>query len=99
MRGLFEEVEGGLLTLEDLDEELSLQEQILDLRLSLALAREKHTHHFNSLNSESLVDSFNDYCDASWILFSEAVVGGCLNPFSPGWPRAVQRVAALTHYS
>lgn len=52
MRGLFEEVEGGLLTLEDLDEELTLQEQVLDLRLSLALAREKHTHRLNSLNSE-----------------------------------------------
>lgn len=52
MRGLFEEVEGGLLTLQDLDEELTLQEQILDLRLSLALAREKHTHSLNSLNNE-----------------------------------------------
>lgn len=51
MRGLFEEVEGGLLTLEDLDEELSLQEQTLDLRLSLALAREKQTHTLNSLKS------------------------------------------------
>lgn len=52
MRGLFEEVEGGLLALEDLDEELSLQEQTLDLRLSLALAREKHTHRLNVLKSE-----------------------------------------------
>ncbi|KAG0710202.1 Dysbindin [Chionoecetes opilio] len=52
MRGLFEEVEGGLLTLEDLDEELTLQEHILDLRLSLALSREKNTHKLNSLNNE-----------------------------------------------
>ncbi|XP_071551878.1 dysbindin protein homolog isoform X2 [Panulirus ornatus] len=52
MRGLFEEVEGGLLALEDLDEELSLQEQTLDLRLSLALAREKHTHRLNVLKGE-----------------------------------------------
>ncbi|KAG7169870.1 Dysbindin protein-like [Homarus americanus] len=52
MRGVFEEVEGGLMELEDLDEELSLQEQTLDLRLSLALAREKHTHRLNSLKNE-----------------------------------------------
>ncbi|KAK8741894.1 hypothetical protein OTU49_001999, partial [Cherax quadricarinatus] len=49
MRGLFEEVEGGLLELQDLDEDLSLQEKTLDLRLSLALSREKHTHTLNSL--------------------------------------------------
>lgn len=51
-RGLFEEVEGGLLALENLEEELALQEQTLDLRLSLALAREKHNHRLNSLNCE-----------------------------------------------
>lgn len=69
MRGLFEEVEGGLLTLEDLDEELSLQEQILDLRLSLALAREKHTHHFNSLNSKSLMEKGFSFKLLLWSLF------------------------------
>ncbi|XP_069945674.1 dysbindin protein homolog [Cherax quadricarinatus] len=52
MRGLFEEVEGGLLELQDLDEDLSLQEKTLDLRLSLALSREKHTHTLNSLKKE-----------------------------------------------
>ncbi|CAL4122547.1 unnamed protein product [Meganyctiphanes norvegica] len=52
MRALFEEVEGGLLALEDLEEELELQEKTLDLRLSLALAREKHTHKLNELKSE-----------------------------------------------
>ncbi|XP_045618803.1 dysbindin protein homolog [Procambarus clarkii] len=55
MRGLFEEVEGGLLELQDLDEELSLQEITLDLRLSLALSREKYTHRLNSLKKELTV--------------------------------------------
>lgn len=52
MRGVFEEVEGGLLALQDLDEELSLQEQTLDLRMRLALAREKHNHRLYSVKSE-----------------------------------------------
>ncbi|KAK7028229.1 hypothetical protein SK128_005956, partial [Halocaridina rubra] len=51
-RGLFEEVEGELLALENLEEELALQEKTLDLRLSLALAREKHNHSLNALNCE-----------------------------------------------
>ena len=51
MRGLFEEVEGGLLALEDLTDELEVQEKTLDYRLSLALAREKHSHQLSSLKS------------------------------------------------
>ncbi|ROT83008.1 dysbindin protein homolog [Penaeus vannamei] len=52
LRGLFEEVEGGLLALEDLEEDLALQEKTLDLRLSLALSREKHNHRLNALRNE-----------------------------------------------
>lgn len=69
MRGLFEEVEGGLLALEDLDEELSLQEQILDLRLSLALAREKHTHRFSSLSSESFLNKILKSVVLAWSVY------------------------------
>lgn len=45
-------MEGGLLALEDLEEDLALQEKTLDLRLSLALSREKHNHRLNALRSE-----------------------------------------------
>lgn len=51
VRGLFEEVEGELLALEDLEEELSLQEKTLDMRLSLAIAREKTSHKLKQLRS------------------------------------------------
>ncbi|KAB7504261.1 UNVERIFIED_CONTAM: hypothetical protein RMT77_010000 [Armadillidium vulgare] len=52
VRGLFEEVEGEILTLEDLEEELLLQEKTLDMRLSLALARENTTHKLKQFRND-----------------------------------------------
>ncbi|XP_076045046.1 dystrobrevin binding protein dysbindin [Oratosquilla oratoria] len=52
MRGLFEDVEGGLLGLQDVQEELELQEKTLDLRLNLALRREKDNHRLNAIKAE-----------------------------------------------
>ena len=45
-------MEGGLLALEDLTDELETQEKTLDFRLSLALAREKHNHRISAIKSK-----------------------------------------------
>lgn len=72
MRGVFEEVEGGLLALEDLDEDLALQEQTLDLRMRLALAREKHNHRLYSVKSEYTITFYSTIalglCNESGVL-------------------------------
>ena len=52
---MFEEVESELTNLEDLQEELDLQEKTLDMRLNIALTREKHNHKINELKGNLLI--------------------------------------------